>query len=207
MITRIWLVRHGQIAHNRGVEAFTGWNGASLTDDGVRQANLVSRRLSHEPLEHVFSSSLARAQQTAEIIAVPHSLDVTPLHGLNEVNYGEWDGLTRQQARSASPDVYSAWVADAEHVRIPGGETFAETAERSWQALLQVADMAAGGACAAVSHKSTIRILLCLVMGLPVSQYRQIGQSNCALNLLIRDGSRWVVRLVNDETHLTVSMA
>ncbi len=201
-VTRIWLVRHGETHLNTRSEAFTGWNEDPLTKLGEKQAQLTAARLKGEPIKYACSSALSRARQTARIIAAPHSLEVQPCDALNEVDYGEWVGKTRPEIKSEYPEIYDHWVTEAEFIKIPGGETFAEVAHRAMAELERIAEEAAGQTALVVAHKSTNRIVLCRILGLSVSNYLQIGQDNCALNLLIYQQGTWIVECINDHQHL-----
>lgn len=197
--TRIWLVRHGETTFNAGSDRFNGWNDDLLTDRGRRQAASASARLATEPLRAVYSSDLARARDTARIIARPHALDVGVINELREVHYGDWVGQTHQEIAAATPDLYEAWKKDAEHVRIPGGETFGEALSRSRPILDSLANRHPDSTVAVVSHKSIIRILICSILGMSISRYQQIGMENCGLSLILsRPGSAWQIESTND---------
>jgi broad specificity phosphatase PhoE len=201
-MTRIWLVRHGETQLNAGGETYTGWNDHPLTELGVRQAELTAKRLAREPVTQVFSSGLARAEETARIIAEPHGLQVGTRPSLNEAHYGNWVGRTRTEIMAEDPEFFASWDKDAEHVRIPGGETFAETTERAYNQISQIAYDLPNQTAVVVAHKAVNRLILCRILGYPLSEYRQIGQSNCALNLLLWENGYWLVESINDTFHL-----
>lgn len=73
--TVVHLLRHGEV-HNPDGILYGRLSGFRLSDDGVRQAEVVAAYLSDHDVVHVAASPLQRAQQTAEPIAARHGLDV-----------------------------------------------------------------------------------------------------------------------------------
>lgn len=74
---RIILVRHGETKWN-AQGAAQGWTDIPLNDEGKDQARVLSDKLSEIPIQCVYSSSLSRATETAQIIANPHKASVIP---------------------------------------------------------------------------------------------------------------------------------
>jgi probable phosphoglycerate mutase len=106
---------------------------------------------------------------------------------LKEINLGLWDQLTDDEARALDPDLFARRGADKWHVRVPGGENYAEVAARveGW-----IADVKAD--TFAVSHGAFTRILRGLFAGLD-------GQAMSALDepqgVVFRARGRAVLRL------------
>ena len=80
---------------------------------------------------------------------------------LKEINLGIWDQLTDEEARALSPVLFEQRGNDKWHVRVPGGENYAEVAARltDWVHELKQNPVA-------VSHGATIRILRGLLAGM-----------------------------------------
>jgi len=199
---QLYLIGHGDVAWNSDRPAYCGATDLELTPQGREQAERLADRLAGVPLAAVHSSDLRRALDTAAAIAAAHGLTPVVEPALREVNYGEWEGLSEEEVCRLWPEVYEAWRQDAEHVRIPGGETFRELDERFVAAVTAIAQRHTGQAVAVVAHKSTNRVFLCWLLGLSSSRYRRFGQDNAAANILQYDGGRWRVDLINDTCHL-----
>jgi probable phosphoglycerate mutase len=110
------------------------------------------------------SSPLERARITMEIaretLGLPregYTIDAR----IEEIDLGEWDQLTTDQARARDPALFEARAADKWHVHVPGGENYAEVAARAtdWVGSLASDTFA-------VSHGAFTRILRGLFMGL-----------------------------------------
>lgn len=198
----VFLVRHGQTAWNKE-RRFLGRSDVPLDSEGQAQAARVSAALSSVQLDHIYSSPLSRAWQTAEAIAANRSLTIAPVDGLTELDQGELEGRFGDALESDFPDFYTQWKADPTDVRVPGGETLSECSARANAAFVDILSRhQPGDAIAVVAHRVSISAILAEVMGLPVRFNMRIGQRNTAINLLShRDSATRLLRL-NDASHL-----
>ncbi len=174
-----------------------------LNDEGFRQAALVADWLLDKKIGAVYSSGLTRARQTAESIADRFGLQVIQVTELNELDYGEWEGIPEAVPPVQCPEFYKEWRANPLEMSPPGGETFAELRDRAYPALKRIAEENRHGEIVVVAHKSTNRMLLCCVMGRSVNEYKQVQQENAAINVLdVDEDGRITVQQVNQTTHL-----
>ncbi|HEY6909386.1 MAG TPA: histidine phosphatase family protein [Myxococcales bacterium] len=199
----LYLARHAQTASS-AVDSFNGRGELALTAHGRDQARKLGERLRGIRWAAVYRSPLGRTLETAALIAPGD--EPLALPGLIEIDYGEWEGLSPQQARARDAARYDAWVADPLATAPPGGETAAQVAERALAALEQIRARHEGSPrpVLAVSHKATLRILGAALTGAPLSKYRlRWSQDECALNLVeLRAGKDPFLRLWNDTSHL-----
>lgn len=123
MTSIILLVRHGQTEWNR-VERFRGRADVPLNETGLAQAEATGRRIAADwkPVA-VYSSPLSRAVKTAEAIVKHFDLPVQVHPGLADIDYGQWQGCTPDEARERWPEMVDAWYNAPQMARIPGGET------------------------------------------------------------------------------------
>jgi probable phosphoglycerate mutase len=199
----LYVVRHAQTASS-AIDSFNGRGELPLTGHGREQSRKLGARLASVPFAAVVRSPLGRTKATAELI-VP-GLRHTVLEGLTELDYGEWEGLSPEQARERDPELYDAWIEDPSRIAPPRGETAAQVAERALRALHEIEEKFADakGPILLVSHKATLRILGASITAAPVALYRKKWpQDECALNLieLRKDGDPFL-RLWNDTAHL-----
>ena len=199
----LYLARHAQTASS-AVDSFNGRGELPLTERGREQARRLGVRLAGVRFAAVYRSPLGRTAETAALVAPRLTAEVLP--ALSEIDYGRWEGLSPEQARSLDPAHYHAWESDPAAVAPPGGETAAQVAERALAALesIRVRHERGPEPVLAVSHKATLRILAAALTGAPVSRYRlRWGQDECALDLLeLRAGKEPFLRLWNDTSHL-----
>jgi len=205
-ITRIFLVRHG--ATQRTAEGrFSGAEGVDLSDEGRWQAERLGERLRREDLTAAYASPLARAVDTAGIVAGACGLHATVLDGLREISHGHWEGLTRAEVETRFADEYAAWEEDPFTFAPAGGESGVAVLARALPALREIVTAHLGGRILVVSHKATIRLLLSSLLGFDARGYRdRLDQDPACLNVLdFRDPVRARLVLFNDTSHYATS--
>src|SRR4051812_26298874 len=89
--TRLILVRHGVTAHT-GPLLSGRMPGIDLSEKGVEQAEAAAGRLAALTISTVYASPIERTTQTASYIAKRFGLEVQPLPGVIEADYGDWTG-------------------------------------------------------------------------------------------------------------------
>src|SRR5689334_6172586 len=111
---RVYLVRHGQTVMNVSVR-FRGVRDVPLNDVGRREAWATARGLAGAGLTAVYSSPLGRAMEVAEAIStVTGTGPVRRLDDLLNLDYGEWEGLTREESMAADPEAFGRYLNDPE---------------------------------------------------------------------------------------------
>ena len=128
------------------------WQGHAqigLSAKGRAQAADVARELAADPPDAVYSSDLARARETAEIIAAKLGLPVTLDARLREIDVGEWAGLTRDEVAARFPGA-SRWR---------DGETHEAMGARILTRLHELAAEHQGERVLVVTHGGPIRVV------------------------------------------------
>jgi len=201
-MTRIILVRHGETEWNR-VERFRGQADVPLNETGLAQAEATARRIAAEwQLVAVYSSPLSRAVKTAQAIAQQFDLPVHTHRGLTDINYGQWQGLTPDEARERWPEMVDAWYHTPETARIPDGETLNHVRVRTMDAVRELAGRHPGKSIVLVAHTVVNRAILLSVLGLRNHRFWRLGQGTCAINVLELDGDEFTLVSMNDTCHL-----
>src|SRR6185503_1393225 len=118
--TRLILVRHAVTAHT-GPLLSGRMPGIDLSEKGVGQAEATAQRLAKLPVAAVYASPIERTTQTADRIASHHNLDVRPLTGVIEADYGDWTG--GKIADLAKTDEWKVVQAAPSRAVFPGGES------------------------------------------------------------------------------------
>jgi len=161
-VSQVVFVRHGQTDANRN-GVLLGRLDPPLNDAGREQAAIVAARVELLQPARIVTSPLARAMETARIVAIACGLDVSVDERLIEVDYGEYDG--RPLAALPSELVWK-WRNDAEFAP-PGGESLASVGKRMGEYTNEVLDSLAEGPMVAVSHVSPIKAAVLWALGLP----------------------------------------
>jgi probable phosphoglycerate mutase len=154
------LIRHGESAWN-AEGRWQGWQDIALTRLGEAQAAARARSLMTERIDGamVFTSDLARAARTAEIIAECLALDtVVRERGFRERFGGDWEGCTATEIDERWPGRRAAWRR-GELTSPPGGETDEAVLARFDDALTRaVAATPQPGVTIVVTHHGVLRL-------------------------------------------------
>ena len=174
------MLRHGETQVSLdGV--FCGDTDAPLSENGHAQAERIAPQLVKLKLEAIYVSPMQRARDTAAPVA--RLLGLTPVieRDLREIGYGSWEGKKEADLAKSDPQNYSRWVQDPAHHAPPGGENGYAIAARSMPVVERVLEAHSGNVLL-VSHKATIRVVACALMGLHVGRFRdRVGCPTCSL--------------------------
>ena len=191
-------VRHGESEGNRqGV--VQGWLDSPLTERGRADARAAAERLSSRGATAVYSSDLARARETGEIIAALAGLPLEHRQGLRERSLGEAQGLSWSEIRERWGAGVRAGTGD-----IPGEEATAGFRERVARDFDLLAGRHSEGLAICAAHGGSIRMVIGHVLGLPPDVYPRVHIANGSLTVVEMDGGRPVLTSLNDACHIAV---
>lgn len=154
-LRRIVLVRHGETEGESSIR-FHGSRDVALADAGRVQMRAVAGALGREVFGTVAASPLRRSWQSAWIASRGTSVSLVP--EFREVDFGRWEGMTREEIQASDPILYEDWQKGGEGFEYPGGEARADFRAR---VLVGLDKLQAGDARSAllVLHKGVIRVI------------------------------------------------
>lgn len=168
-MARIVLIRHGQT--DLSVQrVFCGSADPPLNAVGLEMAEALGAQMS--PGVALYMSPLLRARQTADPVARRTGLAAQVEPALREISYGDWEARPSTEIRQVDADRYQAWNARPGEIAPPGGETGREVAARAVPAVQAIVDRHPDGTSLIVSHKTTIRIIVCALLGIDLNLFR-----------------------------------
>jgi probable phosphoglycerate mutase len=195
------LLRHGQTEHTPE-RRYSGRNDLPLSRTGRAEAEAAAVRAKELGIDAVVASPLRRTRETAEIVAAV--LGVTPDFDddLVELDFGELEGLTLEEAKARHPLAVRRFATDVT-VRAPGGESIADVAARVERARTRLLRAHAGRTVLVVSHVTPIKLMLAAGLGTGADVVHRVFLEAASLSTVAwsSDG-RTSVRLVNDTGHL-----
>lgn len=155
----ILLARHGETADNREPVRVQGRRDVPLTARGRAQARELAARVAEGPPPRaLYTSDLARARETAEIVGAAIGLEPRVDARFAESDRGRWEGLRWDEIAAQDPAGFAAWKAAGADFRFPAGESLREQQVRVVAALAELEQLPALVVC----HGGTIRVALCL---------------------------------------------
>jgi probable phosphoglycerate mutase len=202
MNTRLLLVRHGATKLT-AEDRFSGEIGVDLSDTGRAQVATLAKRLASKTITAFYASTLQRAVDTATLLAEPHGLTPITHPNLREISHGVWEGLTRSEVEARFPGEYETWEADPFTFAPQGGESGLSVMARALPCIREIVTKHQGEQVVVVSHKATLRLILCSVLGIDPHGYRdRLDQAPACINVLdFRDVRHARLMLFNDTSH------
>jgi len=206
-LTTIVLVRHGRTALTEA-RKISGGDGddPDLSEVGVLDANAVATALSQigskgpwqriAPISAIVSSPMKRARQTAEVIAKHHGLKVTENENLREISFGDWDGLSHEEAQQKDSTLWQSWRGSWS-VSPPNGESLEVFDQRLQLARQQITERHAGKTVVVVAHVMPIRGFLRWAFDAASAAYWRPQVAPCSIS---------IIRVWGDETAEVVTV-
>ncbi len=120
----------------------------------------------------IYSSELQRTIRTVQPLAEALRIQPQARAELNEIGYGKWEGLTKGTVEREYHDDYISWLADPVWHAPTEGEPAVEIEHRTLKIVEEIRKQLDEGNVLIVSHKATIRIVLCSLLGIDVGRFR-----------------------------------
>lgn len=168
----LYFLRHGQTTLSRN-DTFCGSGlDPELTPEGTEMAESFARAYERTSWQAIYTSTLNRTIATAQPLCDRVGMKSKPRAELNEIAYGSWEGLTKSYVEEKFHDDYIRWQADPAWNAPTGGELAVSIARRGMRLIEEIRSSCTNGNVLLVSHKATIRIILCALMGIDVGRFR-----------------------------------
>jgi broad specificity phosphatase PhoE len=168
----VYVVRHGTTTLNVQ-NRYRGRRDVPLDAQGYQDAVDAARALSGVGLEAVYAGPLRRTLATAQIIADESRLpDLRVLYGLNNVDYGAWEGMTGPEAHAFDPAAFALYTGSPGQAVCPAGERLSDARSRMIEALQLIGGRHAGESVAAVTHAVMVRLAVSWLTGVEGPEWR-----------------------------------
>lgn len=168
----IYLARHGQTDWNVAGRS-QGGTDTPLNATGRQQAAMLKERLAGVRLDAVYSSTLSRSRETAEIVRGETPL--SSLAGLSERSFGRFEGRLSSDPVTGPEFLKRRWDPDD---TLDGGESLNGFSARVQSAVDAIRTQHPSGAILVVGHGGTNQMILRSLLGLDFAQVRTISQDN-----------------------------
>jgi broad specificity phosphatase PhoE len=199
---RITLVRHGETTGQSSTRYF-GATDIPLSSTGRRQMRAVAAALSGERFTAVYSSRLRRSKEAAELIA--DGAKATAVEAFNEVDFGRWEGWTRDEIMAHDAEHYRLWQQSDESFCYPGGESRRGFRERVVAGLAAVTAARPEANVLMVLHKGVIAVILAELLRLPSADRKALAIDLGSIHVIARREEHWHALHLNRVDHLCSS--
>jgi len=171
MSLKIYLLRHGETEYSqRGT--YCGAIDPELTSEGNQMAKAFADAYRSLSWEDVYVSPMKRTIATAQPLCEAIGLPMRISDGLREIAYGAWEGREQEDVKLHYEQDYIRWLTEPAWNPPTGGETAVQVASRALPVITEIESRYKSGNVLVVSHKATIRIILCSLMGIDLGRYR-----------------------------------
>ncbi|WP_418502430.1 histidine phosphatase family protein [Flagellimonas sp.] len=194
----IYLLRHGETQYNADGNKYCGRTDIPLTEKGLGQANQVYGQFQGMEFNKVYSSPLLRASKTAQIASGVN--DVILDDRLIEVDFGNWEGKTKEEFIPENEALWQNWEHHPETTKAGGsGETAREVIERVDDFFSSIVQKHSDGETVlVVAHNGINRLYMAHKLGMPLNAYRKIVQENSRITLFTLDeAGNFQLKLLN----------
>jgi broad specificity phosphatase PhoE len=167
----LYLLRHGETTYSR-TGGYCGDLDPELTENGVLMAKEFAEAYQKTPWTAVYASPMKRTIATAKPLCDAVGIEMQLRDGLKEIRYGKWEGQTVEFVKQHYGEDYVQWLTEPAWNAPTGGETATEIASRASAVVAEIQKNYSSGNVLIVSHKATIRIILCSLLGIDLGRYR-----------------------------------
>lgn len=134
----LYLVRHGDCEGN-GLYIGRG-SDLPLTEKGINQIHLLAgflqKQLANGKVDGILSSSMTRATSSAEILSRSLNAPFQTVSGIEEIDFGLWEGFSYGDLMKSYPDEFPHWIENSTKQRPPGGESLGDLQKRVLKVIL-----------------------------------------------------------------------
>ena len=178
---KLLLIRHGQTDWNLNGK-IQGSCDIELNDTGIEQGKALSNMLLEQNYEFsvIYTSSQRRAVKTSEILSERTNLEYIPMRGLEEINLGDWEGLSWTEVEEKFPTEYAEWYMNRRYTRPPKGESYQDMLERVLAAIYKIINENCDDVVI-VTHSAVIMCLQCYITNTPFDEMTKFKTENTAI--------------------------
>jgi probable phosphoglycerate mutase len=173
MPLKLYFLRHGQTKGSRENRFCGSGLDIDLTPEGENMATAFAGAYRGLPWKAVISSSMRRALATARPLCETIGQSAVPKDELREIAYGKWEGLSVEDVKRDFHDSHLRWSVDPAWNGADGGESAVDVERRAMPLIDELTKTHTDGNILIVSHKATIRIILCSLLGIDLGRFRQ----------------------------------
>jgi broad specificity phosphatase PhoE len=202
MSLTLYFLRHGETTASRK-GGYCGTLDPELTAEGYQMADDFAVAYQSLPWAAIICSPLRRAVATAEPLCKAAGIRMQLKDGLKEIAYGQWEGKTPDAVNREFHDDYVRWLSDPGWHAPTGGERGVDIARRGSRVIEEIEQAYNSGNVLVVSHKATIRIMLCSLIGIDVGRFRdRISMPVAAVSIVEMASQGPFLRMIGDRSHL-----
>jgi probable phosphoglycerate mutase len=203
MSLNLYFLRHGETTYSQ-TGSYCGILDPELTDAGSEMAQAFAEAYQSVLWTAIYVSPMKRTIATAQPLGKAIGREMELRDGLKEINYGTWEDRNPEWVKQHHLDDYIKWMAEPAWNPPTGGETAVEVASRAALVISEIQSKYGEGNVLVVSHKGTIRIILCSLLGIDLGRYRdRIDMPAASVSLVKFDVHGPLLKKLGDRSYMS----
>ncbi|MBF2003858.1 MAG: histidine phosphatase family protein [Synechococcales cyanobacterium M58_A2018_015] len=202
----LYFLRHGETPYS-STGAYCGVLDPNLTPEGQQMAAAFADAYSALTWDGVYVSPMRRTVATAKPLCEAIGQDMQVRDGLKEMNFGLWEGHPPEWVKQHHLDDYVRWMTEPSWNPPTQGETAVQVASRALPIIAEIEAKFTQGNVLVVSHKTTIRIMLCHLLGIDLGRYRdRLEMRVASVSVVAFSTYGPLLQRLGDRSHLGASL-
>jgi probable phosphoglycerate mutase len=201
MVMNLYIVRHGQTDYNKMNMVQGSGIDAPINEVGRAQAAAFYQSYADYPFEKIYTSKLQRTHQSVAGF-IDQGLPVESLEGLNEISWGDQEGVAfTPESSTLYQETTKRWAEGNLNLSVGGGETPLQVMERQQAAMQHILSQDHKEVLICM-HGRAMRILICWLLKYDLSLMDEFKHSNLCLYKLVYNRGNFRVDEYNNTRHL-----
>lgn len=206
MSLKVYFIRHGETTYSQ-TGGYCGSLDPELTAEGHEMAQEFGEAYKTLPWNAVYCSPMKRTLATAKPLCDAIGMEPQLRDGLKEIHYGEWEGKTQADVKANFGEDYVQWLTEPAWNPPTGGETAVQIASRASLVITEIQQTCSDGNVLVVSHKATIRVLLCSLLGIDLGRYRdRIDMPAASVSVVKFDIHGPMLQVLGDRSYMSATL-
>lgn len=202
MSLQLYFLRHAETVFSQ-TGGYCGELDVELTPNGVEMAKAFAAAYKDLPWEAIYASPMKRTIATAKPLCDAIGMEMQLRDGLKEIRYGAWESRSAEEVNREFGEDYVQWLTEPAWNPPTGGETAVQIASRASLVVTEIQQNYPSGNVLVVSHKATIRIILCSLLGIDIGRYRdRIDMPAASISVVKFDLHGPLLQCLGDRSHL-----
>lgn len=184
---KLFLIRHGQTDWNiKG--KIQGSCDIELNDTGIIQAEELGNKILENKYKFskIYSSPQRRAIKTAEILSKVTNVEYISIEGLEEINLGEWEGLSWAEVKEKYSTEYKEWYINRRYTKPPKGESYQDMLQRVLTSIYKIINENCDNVVI-VTHSAVIMCIQCYLTNTPFDEMTKFKTDNTSITEIDSD--------------------
>ncbi len=206
MSLKIYFIRHGETTFSQ-TGGYCGILDPDLTPEGHEMARAFGAAYQQIPWAAIYCSPMRRTIATAKPLCDAIGMEMQLRDGLKEIQYGRWEGQTNQYVMDHYASDYVRWLTEPAWNPPTEGETAVQLASRAALVIAEIEQKYLDGNVLVVSHKATIRVLLCSLLGIDLGRYRdRIDMLAASVSVVQFDVHGPMLQILGDRSYMPAEL-